>query len=56
MAAVLLQGRFVDTVGATRNTGALSWVVPRHVQDGVYYLVIGPLEGNRRLEVSARVS
>lgn len=50
---VLVQGALVDIVGAAGNTGTLWWVVPRNVQEGVYYLVISPLTGNRRLEVSA---
>lgn len=51
--AILVQGALVDIVGATGNTGKLWWVVPRNVQEGHFFLIISPLTGSRRLEVSA---
>ncbi|CAM9902169.1 unnamed protein product, partial [Ectocarpus fasciculatus] len=43
-------GRVAAVVGATANTGSLKWVVPRYVQEGVYYFVIRPLHGQRLME------
>lgn len=45
------QGRVVAVIGATANTGSVQWVVPRYVQEGVYYFVIRPLHGQRLVEV-----
>ena len=39
------------TVGVGGNMGYMQWVIPRTVREGVYYLVISPLNGSRRLEV-----
>ena len=46
-----MQGRVAATVGVGGNTGYMRWVIPCTVREGVYYLVIGPLNGSRRLEV-----
>lgn len=46
-----MQGRVAATIGVGGNTGYMQWVIPRSVREGVYYLVIGPLNGSRRLEV-----
>eukprot|EP00904_Undaria_pinnatifida_P002208 jgi/Undpi1/11989/HiC_scaffold_4.g01688.m1 len=43
-------GRVAATVGVGGNMGYMQWVIPRTVREGVYYLVISPLNGSRRLE------